>query len=410
MLAFVAGSTIDTGKQVAYLQVFLLPYLLQILCQALYPLLEPRLQKTTYDVFIRGRPWHWPFQGRQAPSTPKRLRKRKKPSVRFRTADKNNGKTKLRTYLLPLAVSLLKVGCRVESFLRCCRLREIQAYCCMRELPTTLTALSTAVKGISAFRFDSDLYPIGIDCHASHCMANSPHLFEDLKLTKMGEVEGIKQGLDIKGVGTFKFKIKDNSGKTHKIRVPNTLYLPELRRCLLSPQHLAQEARDNYPLPRGTWMESDEKNCVLIWGQGKYKKTIPFNPNSNVLSMYSASLSLTYRAFAATFEAIEESFFCREHVLQVPGLRQLECDAPDEQEFVAKENLNFDGDKPREIVRHDNKTIKTSNVTSPSEGAVEEEPDTSICLGALTFDSSPPLKEDKEFQLAATDDQAELMR
>jgi hypothetical protein len=54
--------------------------------------------------------------------------------------------------------------------------------------------------------------------------------------------------------------------------------------------------------------------------------------------------------------------------------------------------------------------VKTSNVTFPFEGAVEEEPDTSTRLGALTFDPSPPLKEDKEFQLATAGDQAELMR
>jgi hypothetical protein len=58
-------------------------------------------------------------------------------------------------------------------------------------------------------------------------MANAPHLFEDLKLTKMGGVEGTKQGLVIRGIGTFKFKIKDNNGKTHKIKVSNTLFLPD---------------------------------------------------------------------------------------------------------------------------------------------------------------------------------------
>ena len=141
-------------------------------------------------------------------------------------------------------------------------------------------------------------------------------------------------------------------------------------------------------------MESDEKDCVLIWGQGKYKKTIPFNPNSNVPIMYLASLSLVYRAFAATFEAMEASFFRREHVLQIPGLCQPECHAPNKQEFVAKENLNFDGDKPREIVRHDNKTIKTSNITLPSGGAMEKEPDTTTRMHTLTFNPSPPLEED----------------
>ncbi len=155
-------------------------------------------------------------------------------------------------------------------------------------------------------------------------MANTPHLFEDLKLTKIGEVEGIKQGLVIRGIGTFKFKIKDNNGKTHEIKVPNTLFLPDLWRCLLSPQHWVQEARDNYPLPRGTQMESDEENCILIWGQGKYKKTIPFNPTSKVPIMHLASLSRTYCAFATTFKACEASFFQREQVLQIPGLQQLD--------------------------------------------------------------------------------------
>ncbi len=45
-------------------------------------------------------------------------------------------------------------------------------------------------------------------------MVNAPHLFEDLKLGDVGEVEGTKSGLDIKGTGTFKFKIKDNNGMT----------------------------------------------------------------------------------------------------------------------------------------------------------------------------------------------------
>jgi hypothetical protein len=231
-------------------------------------------------------------------------------------------------------------------------------------------------------------------------MANFPHLFEDLKLTKMGEVEGIKQGLDIRGVGTFKFKIEGDNGKTHKIKVPNTLYVPDLRRCLLSPQHWAQEARDNHPLPRGTWMENDDKICVLLWGQAKYKKTIPFSSQSNVLIMYLASSSLAYRAFATTFEAMKANFFCREHVLQVPGLHQLEQGAPDVQEFIAKKNVNFDGSKSKDSVSHDD----------ASEGDHAREPETITRMQALTFDPSPPLEEEEEYQLAAADNQAELMR
>ena len=87
-----------------------------------------------------------------------------------------------------------------------------------------LAAASDAHMCTHSVRFNLDSYSIGVDCHASRCMANSPHLFEDLKLIKMGMVQGIKQGLDIKGVGTFKFKIDDDIGKTHKIKITNSLF------------------------------------------------------------------------------------------------------------------------------------------------------------------------------------------
>jgi hypothetical protein len=97
----------------------------------------------------------------------------------------------------------------------------------LRELPSfprpTFTAMLSAVNRTRAICFDSNSYPIGIDTHASRCMIHVPHLFKDLKLKEVGEVEGIKSGLDIKGMGTFKFKIKDDNGMMHKIKIPNSL-------------------------------------------------------------------------------------------------------------------------------------------------------------------------------------------
>jgi hypothetical protein len=94
-------------------------------------------------------------------------------------------------------------------------------------------------------------------------MVNASHLFEDLKFKTVGEVEGIK-GLDINGIGTFKFKLEDDNGKMHKIKILNSLFLPDLKRCLLSPQYWVQQAGYNNPLLRGTQMENDEENCILI--------------------------------------------------------------------------------------------------------------------------------------------------
>jgi hypothetical protein len=156
--------------------------------------------------------------------------------------DVNGVQSRFWIYLFPIAVSIFRVGCRIEG-----QVREILASRHLRELPSitrpTYTALSSAVDRIVAVQFNSNSYPIRIDTHSSRCMVNGPHLFEDLKLGDVGEVEGIKLGLDINGTGTFKFKIKDENGMTHEIRIPNSLYVPELRRCPLSPQHWVQEAK-----------------------------------------------------------------------------------------------------------------------------------------------------------------------
>jgi hypothetical protein len=92
-------------------------------------------------------------------------------------------------------------------------------------------------------------------------MTNAPHLFKDLQLTSnRGQVDGKGKGLEIQGEWTFKFSIKDDNGKLHTIKIPNSLYLSDLRVCLLLPQHWAQESGD-----RQTWMENYAHKCVFNW-------------------------------------------------------------------------------------------------------------------------------------------------
>ena len=92
---------------------------------------------------------------------------------------------------------------------------------------------------------------MGIDGHASYCMANRTDQFDgDLKLVEGDhQVDGIGSGIAIKGVGTFKFRLKDNNGQVHTIRVPNLLYVPSLKKVLLDPHYWAQEAHDITPNP-----------------------------------------------------------------------------------------------------------------------------------------------------------------
>ncbi len=80
------------------------------------------------NVIVRGSSWHWLLRGRQIHSIPKHLHRKKKPSMRFWMEVENDGKAKLWAYLIPLAVTLFKVGCHIESFLHLCWLRKIMVF------------------------------------------------------------------------------------------------------------------------------------------------------------------------------------------------------------------------------------------------------------------------------------------
>jgi hypothetical protein len=174
-----------------------------------------------------------------------------------------------------------------------------------------------------------------------HCLAQDKRLFENLNPFCSGRVGGIEGGLQIKGQGTLVLDINNDNGRPHWIKIPNSLYLPELKVCLLSPQHWVQEARDDYPSPNGTRMENNARSCTLIWGQGQFRKTIPFNASTNTPIFYSSLWTSAYRAFVSTFMALEAPHFRREHVLQAPGLRVLDGPPLPEEEFVAEENMNY---------------------------------------------------------------------
>jgi hypothetical protein len=136
---------------------------------------------------------------------------------------------KLRAHLFALTTASLKAGCRVESFLQ--NLRHLHH------------AWFTALQGThgnpwsNQVRLDSDSFPISVDNHALYCYINSPHLLDNLVLSDKGSVDGITDGLPIKEKGTFKFTIGDDNGRQHNIPIPESLYTPGMKKCLLSSQH-----------------------------------------------------------------------------------------------------------------------------------------------------------------------------
>ena len=197
------------------------------------------------------------------------------------------------THLFPIAQATYLIGCCIESFVRATIgflkwlrlpkppwpwISKHQAICLAFQAKHCHNHQTPLV------RFDTDSIPIGINNHASCCMGNNAQLFEDLHPSQNKQVGGINAGLEIKGIGTFVFTIEDDNGKMHKICIPNSLHIPDLKLCLLSPQHWAQEAGDDYPMPNGTRMENTASHCILIWKQGSCRKSITFDLATNTPS------------------------------------------------------------------------------------------------------------------------------
>jgi hypothetical protein len=284
----------------------------------------------------------------------KRDKRFKKP-VRI-DQESNKTMSKSRAYLLSLLFTTFKFGGCIVSCLR----HFWQPY---GRNPQLLALQGSAMEPGQPppVHFDLDSIPIVIDNDLSQCMANDPHLFKDLHLTSnRGQVDGIGKGLETGGEGTFKFSIKDNDRKVHRIKVPNSLYVPDLRVCLLLPQHWGQEVGNGQ-----TWMGNFEHNCVLNW-KGR-RKTVPFKLTINTPIFYTAPSSCAYCMFDSIFKACEAPYFCRETVLQFPECRH----AVDEpalvpEEFVAGENIKYCKDvSASEKVSTDNETAKSSNLLLP---------------------------------------------
>jgi hypothetical protein len=308
------------------------------------------------------------------------------------------------TYLLPLALIAFKVGCQVEHSIR--RLKTALA---IKQLPK-LVAFPAATQlpyQVPTICFNTNSFVIGMDTFASVMLGNHPNQFDDLKLhgeKDDTEVEGIKGGLDIKSTGTFKFHIEDDKGGVHLIKIPNSKYIPDLKVCLLLPHHWAQEAKDHYPVPKGTKADTDNEALMLIWKQQRHQQTIPYHPFINTPSFRTAPASRTYRAFVALYEAAEVQYHHREHILQTPGQLHLN------KEFTAKENMHAKIlKKPPSVsegATSNDVTVQASNLLSEKEDKEERQ---TMRMGPLTFNINPKLEEDEHIYLPAVDNQAKLM-
>ncbi len=92
--------------------------------------------------------------------------------------------------------------------------------------------------------FDPDSYQIMVDNGASYSISNNIDDFIEPP-TKIGQkIQGFSGSLTTSLIGTVKWYITDDDGRTHSIILPNTKYVPTADIRMLSPQHWALVIND----------------------------------------------------------------------------------------------------------------------------------------------------------------------
>jgi hypothetical protein len=101
-------------------------------------------------------------------------------------------------------------------------------------------------------------------------------------------VKGVGGHIACTHQGTIVWHIEDNYGQVHRFRIPGSYYASSSPSRLLSPQHWAQTAKDNYPAKHGTWCATYDDSIELQWHQRRYTRTLQLDPGTNVATVYTA--------------------------------------------------------------------------------------------------------------------------
>ncbi|MFM7530824.1 MAG: reverse transcriptase domain-containing protein [Nodosilinea sp.] len=158
------------------------------------------------------------------------------------------------------------------------------------------------------FIMDTDSKPLGVDNRATAYISGDITDF-DGPMTDTNRVIRGFGGTRIGGVkrGTAVVRIEDDTGLAHRFRLRNSYYVPGTKDRLFSPQHFAQEMQRQR---KGKVLETtNDTHCILTWGNGRYTRTIPLDPTSNVATIRTAPSYANFAAYCAEarFDSLDEN-------------------------------------------------------------------------------------------------------
>ena len=163
-----------------------------------------------------------------------------------------------------------------------------------------------------SYHFDTDSRPIRVDNCATRCI--SPFIDDFVGppiLAKHQRIKGIIGSTGQVMFGTIRWHIEDDDGVVHELLIPNSIYLKQGTSRLLSPQHWAQEAKDDKPIAKGTWCATYSDKIILYWKQNQYKRTIPLEKDGPNIAMIRTAPGYTrFHAFCADANLNDTHTYC----------------------------------------------------------------------------------------------------
>ena len=96
------------------------------------------------------------------------------------------------------------------------------------------------------------------------CITNDKNDFIEPPKRVDRKVKGIKGHANATHRGTLKWHIEDEQGLVHVMVIAGAYLISDTVTRILSPQHLAQQADDHYPMAEGTGALTSSKNITLF--------------------------------------------------------------------------------------------------------------------------------------------------
>ena len=165
----------------------------------------------------------------------------------------------------------------------------------IQTLPLLAMSSTTIYHNVSPIDFDAK--SIGIDNRASVCISHCIDDFIGDMIPTRRKIIGYNKSTTCNlQMGTLRWRWTDDEGLPHVHLIPNSFYSPTGGCRLLSPQHWAQQTKGK------AYSVTTDTDISLVWGDGKYKKTVPLGSNDNVATLYSTPGYEKFHTFLATAE------------------------------------------------------------------------------------------------------------